>query len=453
LTPRGNVSDATSQSKEVQLERSIGLSGGVALVVGGVVGAGVYILIAPIAAQAGSAIWMAFAIAIFVSLIGVLPVIQLAGALPRAGAGYLFASRLFSPFLGTMTSFWIVLGGGAVTCVVALTFAVYAGQFLPAGLPNRLLAILLVLAFYGLYQFGLRLAISLQILMAIQFLTGLGLYAIVGAFRLDLQTSVIPPQGPLMFVMAILLCYSTCMGFQVVAEMGEEIHNARRNIPLALILGGGIVAALFIMIGTVFVSSMAYDPEAYGRLKAPLSYSAGLFLPPAIVGLTSLNAAAIALPREIYAQARDGILPRALGRVHARTRTPQNSVTAYFIFVVVLLAAGRDPAFYSYAAAIGILVMSSVLCVASLRLPTRFPERAATAYIRFPTWLLIACTVITVLVSLGFSAVVALERPSVLVLYAGWSALVIAYYAWRSRRMTASDWEQIKAIPGTDETD
>lgn len=455
------MTERTTGTNEAQLERTIGLSGGVALVVGGVVGAGIFVLIASIGAQAGSAIWLAFTVAILVSLIGVIPVIQLAGALPRAGAGYLFASRLFSPFLGTMTSFWIILGGGASTCVVALTLAMYAGQFLPTALPNRLVAIVLVLAFYAVYQFGLRLVMWLQILMAVQFVSALGIYAVVGAVHVDLDVSVLPPQGIAVFLMAVLLCYSTCLGFQVVAEMGEEIRNARRNIPLALVIGGGIVAGLFILIGTVFVSSIPYDPAVYSQLKAPLRDSAARFLPPVLVsylgigattaGLTSLNAAAIALPREIFAQARDGILPGALGRVHPRTHTPQNAVTAYFVFVVVFLAAGFDTDFYGFAAAIGILVMSSVLCVASFRLPKRFPERVDRAYIRFPRWLLIGCTVMTVIVSLGFSAVVARERPTVLGLYAGWTVLVIVYYKLRSRRFTPRDWERIQAIPGADE--
>lgn len=455
------MTDAAPPTNDAQLQRAIGLSGAVALVVGAVVGAGVFILIASIGALAGSAIWLAFSVAILVSLIGVLPVIQLAGALPRAGAGYLFASRLFSPLLGTVTSFWIILGGGASTCVVAVTLAVYAGQLLPIGLPNQLLAIVLLLAFYVVYQFGLRFAMSLQVLMAIHFVSGLGLYAVAGAFHVDFDVSVIPPTGAATFVMAVLLCYSTCLGFQVVAEMGEEIRNARRNIPLALLIGGGIVGALYVLIGTVFVSSIPYDPAAYKALKAPLCDSAALFLPPVLVsyigfgattaGLTSFNAAAIALPREIFAQARDGILPRVLGRVHPRTHTPQNGVTAFFIFVVVLLAARCDAEFYGFVAAVGILVMSSVLCVASLRLPKRFPDRAATAYIRFPMWLLAACTVITIIVSLGFSAVVAKERPSVLVLYAGWTVLVLVYYKLRSRSMTPDDWQRIEAIPGSDE--
>jgi len=58
---------------EMKLERTIGLPGGVALVIGGVIGMGIYALIAAVSAQAGSALWLAFLIAIIISIIGVLP--------------------------------------------------------------------------------------------------------------------------------------------------------------------------------------------------------------------------------------------------------------------------------------------------------------------------------------------------------------------------------------------
>ena len=47
-------------------------------------------------------------------------------------------------------------------------------------------------------------------------------------------------------VLAIVLCYSACMGFQVIAEMGEEIKNPKRNIPLSMIIGGIIVLVIYI---------------------------------------------------------------------------------------------------------------------------------------------------------------------------------------------------------------
>ena len=95
----------------LQLQRTIGLAGASALVVGGVIGAGIFVMVRDIGALAGPAIWLSFVVAIAVSMIGVIPLIQLAGALPTAGAGYMFASRMLTPYLGVMVSAWVLLGG------------------------------------------------------------------------------------------------------------------------------------------------------------------------------------------------------------------------------------------------------------------------------------------------------------------------------------------------------
>jgi basic amino acid/polyamine antiporter, APA family len=448
----------TGPGTEPQLARSIGLAGSIALVVGGVIGAGIFVQVKPIAAQSGNAIWLAFVLAILVSMIGVIPLIQLAGALPRAGAGYLFSSRLLSPFLGVITSYWLILGGGASTSVVALTLA----RYLPVGLPDHAVAILILLLFYIVYQAGMRLAISLQVLMAIQFVVALVVYGLVGAFTVELSAGWRPPLGPGPFIEAILLCYSTCMGFQVIGEMGEEIRNARRTIPLALLIGGAIVASIYILVGLVFVNTQSlHQPAEFAAFSQPLTQSATPFLGGGWIrflaigaitaGLTSLNAAAIALPRELFAQARDGFLPALLGQISPRTHTPQHAVTVYFLFVILLLLAGGGIEFYGLMAAIGVSTITTALCIASIRLPHIYPERYAYAYIRFPKALLWLCTVLTLLVSLVFIVALVSQRPGVLLVYVLWTLLVMALYYRATRKWQTPDWARLRAIPGQDE--
>lgn len=208
----------TPINKAMQLRRQITLPGAIALVVGGVIGAGIFVMVRDIGAQAGQAVWLSFSVAILVSLVGVVPLIQLAGALPRAGAGYLFASRLLTPYLGVMTSAWVVLGGASSTSVVARTLAQYLQDYLLIETPIGLTAACILLLFYGVYAFGIRLAMSLQIIMAIQFVAALLLYGVAGAFHSGLEISVTPLQGSGGFLMSVLLSYATCMGFQVVGE-------------------------------------------------------------------------------------------------------------------------------------------------------------------------------------------------------------------------------------------
>lgn len=418
-----------------ELARTIGLGGAIAFVVGGVVGAGIYALIGPIGAQAGTAIWLAFAIAIVVSLLGAIPLIQLASALPRAGAGYLYASRLLLPVMGTITSAWVILGGACSTCVVSLALVSYLPLPETLAAYPHLAAIAVIAMFYTILLLGVRFAMGLQVVMAAQMLAALLVYIIAGVAQVDLAFSVVPRGGASGFLLAVILCYNTCLGFQVLAEMGEEIRDARRTIPLALFIGSGLVAVIYILVGMVFVNSLPFDTAAYDSINAPLSASGALLLPPALfafvnfgaitAGLTSLNAAAIAIPRELYAQARDGVLPARVARIAPHAKAPLVALTVFVVLVVVLMLTQRDLDFYGYMAAVGIQIMTSALCFACLRLRTKFPDAYSSAYIRFPTWVLLLCTGVTVIASIGFVSLIAIERPSVALAY-----LVLTIAAW-----------------------
>ncbi|MFP4500409.1 MAG: APC family permease [Candidatus Hydrogenedentota bacterium] len=462
------MAEGSNKSTGGELQRSINLVGAVALVAGAVVGAGIFVQVQPIAAGAGGAIWLAFIVSIVISIFGVIPIIELSGALPRAGAGFLFGSRLLSPFLGWLTSYCLILGGGASTTVVALTLAKYVplthalAEHTPIPASDHLNALIVLLGFYIVYQVGMRLAMSLQVLMAVQFVTALLVYGIAGLFHVELDAALVPHAGAGPFIEAVLLAYATCMGFQVIAEMGEEIKDARRNIPLALILGGVVVAIIYILVGQVYISTQPlHAPGAFAAFHQPLTESGTPFLGPfwlrflgfgaVTAGLTSLNAAALAIPREFFAQARDGVGPAVLARVSPRTHSPNNAVTLFFLFVVLLIAGGQGVDFYGLAAAIGILSVSSMLSLAALRLPRVYPERHAGAYIQFSRTTLILCAVITIGVSLAMGIVLALEAPVVVGLYAVWLVLAVVLYLVYTRRFTPEDWARLEDIPGKDE--
>jgi len=441
----------------LHLQRTIGLAGASALVVGGVIGAGIFVMVRDIGALAGPAIWLSFVAAIVVSMIGVIPLIQLAGALPTAGAGYMFASRMLSPCLGVMVSAWVLLGGACSVSVATRTLAQYMQGYIFEGVPVGLMAAGILALFYGIYHFGVRLALSLQMVLAVQFLSALLIYGIAGAFHSGLAMTLEPVQGRNGFLMSILLCYAICMGFQIIAEMGEEIRDARRTIPRALLIGGLIVTFIYILVGTVFVTTLPYDAAAYAAMKAPLRESAKLFLPAALVhfiglgaltaGSAALNAAALTLPRELFAMARDGMLPRTLATIDPRSGSPRNAVTVYFILVGLLLLCQFDTDFYGYMAATGVLAISSALGLAALRLYRRFPRYYADAYIQFPRPVLYVCAAVTLLASLGFSLVVAYERPRVLLAYAAWTVVVFLAHRVKTKRFTAETWRNFETFP------
>ena len=464
MNQAGNKMGDDREPGEIRLDRPFGLLGGIALVIGGVIGMGIYALIAVVAAQAGSALWLAFTIAILVSIIGVVPLIQIASALPRAGGGYLYTSRLLNPLMGTLTSNLALLGACSSTALVAVGLAGYITPYLPFDIPVRWVAILLPLLFLAVSFFGLRLATWLQMALAAQLIIALLVYALAGSFKYSFSLSITLPQGIGGMIMASILCYSVCLGFQVIAEMGEEMRNARRNIPLSLFIGGAIVLVIYILVGTVFINAVPYDFEEIKAMTAPLTETGEIFLPAFWViflsigalsaGLTSFNAGAIALPRELFSQARDGIMPGFLKKIDPRTRSPLNAVAAFFLLVMILILTGQSIDFLGVMAAVGILLMTAIMAIAAVRLPKKFPERYAAAFFKLSkTWLIIFAIISTVS-SLGFVFIVLMELPIVGIIYIAWIILVIVYYFMRVSRLKKSgfDWEAaIGRIPGFDE--
>ena len=435
----------TTGQQPAHLERSIGLIGATSLVIGAVIGAGIFVLIGSITDATGGAVWLAFTIAIVVSVASAIPLVQIASALPRAGAGYFFASRLTTPTFGTVTSMWILLGGACSTCVVALAFSEYVLAFANPGASVHWVygcAMLIVGSFYFVYQFGVRLAMGLQTVFAIQMVIAFLCYVVLGLLNVELQPTLAPPDGfGDGFMLAIVLCFNTCIGFGILAEMAEEVKDASRTIPLALFLGGAVVGTLFILIGLIYLGSLALTDVDTSNLDAPLAFSASLFMPGWLVtflsigaitaGLTSLNAGAVALPREIFAQARDGILPAWLGKVNPRTHSPAHAVTAYIVSVIVFLAIGwvlnLTIDHFSYATVVGIQVATSAICVSALWLRKRFPEELAEAYVQLPQWFILTCTAVTCIASAGLIVLLSLESPPVIVIFTVLTVATVIY--------------------------
>lgn len=455
----------TASLEEVKLDRSIGLLGGISLVIGGVIGMGIYALIAEIGAQVGSTLWLAFVIAMAISIIGVIPIIQIASALPRAGAGYLYASRLLNPLMGTIASWWVILGGSCSTAFVALGLAGYIKPLVPWDISIQMLAIILPILFVILYLFGLKIATWIQVIFAAVLIIILLVYGIKGTSVYGLHFSTTLPQGVGGLILASILSYSVCMGFQVIAEMGEEMKNAKKNIPLSLLIGGGIVLVIYIIVGTVFTNSVPYEPEAIRSMTAPLRDSGESFLSPFFVtalsfgalaaGLTSFNAGAIALPRELFSQARDGIMPQFIGKISRLSKSPYNAVIVFFAIVVFLILLNDDIDFYGVMAAVGLLLMTALISIAALRLPKKYPDQFKNAYFRLPVVILWIIAILSIITCIGFaSLVVFTEIPVAGLIYVIFTAAVIVFYfirVWWIKRQ-GIDWKAKTArLPGFDE--
>ena len=442
----------------------MGLLGATSLVVGGVIGMGIYALIAAVGAHAGNAMWLAFTIALIVSVIGVIPIVQIASALPRAGAGYLYASRLIHPLVGLITSWWVIFAVANTLTFVSMGMAGYIAPYLPGNIPMMTLTLLFPILFYLLYLLGLRIAILVQVVLVALLIVALLVYGFMGTIEVGLKFSTELPQGIGGLIMAAILCYTAFFGFQVITEMGEEMKNAKRNIPLSLAIGGIVILIIYIIVGTVFISSVDYNFETINEMQAPLIDTGRIFLSPFWVlmlsfgalaaGLTSFNGGAIAIPRELFSQARDEIIPSIIGKIHKRSGSPMIAMGLLFSLVIIMILFNWDIDYYGAITAVGILLMTTILSISAIRLPKKYPEYYKNAYFTIPKILLWIIVVLSIISCLGFVALVMVEAKSIGFMYIGVTVLAIVYYFIRIpilKKRGVDISEKMKSMPGFDE--
>lgn len=390
------------------------------MVVGGVIGMGAFVLIPIICAKAGSAAWLSVSIALITSLLGVFPLIQLSSAYPVAGGGYEYGRKFLSPFTGILFSWWSIIGGAAAVALVAFGLIESFRAYLPADISMHILSILLVLVSYAFYLLGIKFLMLLQVLMSVQMMLALLLYTVPVLQQFGGNAEFSMPQNS-NFFMAIVFSFNICLGFQIIMELGEEMENPKRNIPLSLIIGAAIILAIYLMTiaaysGIVGQSNLASKPEMVGTANKLLPQWAIIFIRIGVIsaGLTCFNGAAIAIPREIFAQARAGILPQAFARIN-QNGTPQYAVSLFFASVCFILLLGElldqtgilqsffgtdTIEFYGFLTIFGMMTLTIGISIAAWKLPAIAPELYNNAYIRFSKFWLAVFVGISILSSL-----------------------------------------------------
>ena len=244
----------------MSLPRSLSLFGAVMLVVGNVVGAGIFTTSGLLAAEiqhplAFLAVWT---LGGFLTLCGALTYAELGAMFPRAGGDYQFLKEAYGPLAGFLIgwlSFWIISPGS----IAALSIAIVAYLPLAPSVPGPVWAALIIVVLSLVNLRSTHLASSTQTVITVGsllLLAGLvagGFAAGAGSlshFDADVSQSFSIPGSAMV---AVLFTYS---GWFAAAYLGSEVKNPGRNVPLALLIGTVIVAILYVAINATYLYAL-----------------------------------------------------------------------------------------------------------------------------------------------------------------------------------------------------
>lgn len=344
--------------------RRLGLFDGTMVVVGGIIGAGIFLNPAIVAQRVGSPglILAAWALGGAVALLGALCFAELGARRPEAGGGYVYLRETLGPlpaFLYGWTLLLVINSGGIAA--VGMTFASYAADL--AGLPAALvkpLAIAAIALLTVINYLGIRPGATTQNVFTILklvalgglILAGLALAArVAGAGEAAEAAGAVPQGGPAVAVAlgaALIPVLFAFGGWQNANFVAGEIREPRRNLPRALLLGVGIVVTTYLLANLAYVTTLgaaglaASGAPASDTMRALLGPAGGAFIATGIVLSTFgfLNLSILAAPRVYQAMADDGLFFRWAARLHPRYRTPAGAIVFQSAWAVVLLLSG-----------------------------------------------------------------------------------------------------------------
>jgi APA family basic amino acid/polyamine antiporter len=339
----------------------IGLREAVTLIVGIVVGAGIFKAPSMVAGMTGSAEWMfaAWILGGVLSLVGALCYAELATTYAHAGGDYHFLTRAYGrsvSFLFGWARFSVIATGSIA--LLAFVFGDYMQQALPlpalAGLPgNTTWAALAVIVLSILNLRGTRLGTTAQTWLTVVEVGGLVLVVVAGAFFVaSVPAAAAPVAAPTpslgAFGLAMVFVLLTYGGWNEAAYISAELRDVRRNMVRALAASIALITVLYLLVTWAYWRGLGLEGMAKSEaLAADLLRAAfgeggarAVSLMVALAALTSINATMIVGARSSFALGRDWPALSALGVWDASRQAPVNALRVQTVAALLLVVLG-----------------------------------------------------------------------------------------------------------------
>ena len=331
----------------------------VALGVGAIVGTGIYTLIGQGAGLAGPAVILSFVIAGAVCVCAALCYAEMATTIPASGSAYTYSYTVIGETVAWVVGWSLILEYTVVCAAVASGWAGHVLEFLPglnipaslltdtstalhdhAGPAINLPGVFIALAVAGVLLIGARESATLTIVLVAVKLAALAAFVAIALPHFSTAhlhpfapngVSRTTPDGTKIGIMAAAsIIFFAFYGFDAVSTAAEETKNPGRDLTIGILGSMGLCTVIYIVVGLAAVGALPV--AAFAAAKAPLVFIMDSLHQPLVAKLVA-GAAVLALPtvilafmygqsRIFFVMARDGLLPRALSKVNAKTGTP-----------------------------------------------------------------------------------------------------------------------------------
>ena len=497
-----------------ELVKGLGLTSATTLVMGSMIGSGIFIVSAEIGREVNSPglLIMAWLVTGFMTIVGALSYGELAAMMPKAGGQYVYLRESLGPLWGFLYGWtlFLVIQTGTVAAV-GVAFGKFLGHFfhsvaasnwlwhiakvptwhvtlpftstqialggMDVGLNTQNLAGIVVVIFLTfLNVFGIKTGAAVQNVFTIAKVSALAGLVLAGVFvgrnaqaiaanfhnfwRLDMPHSASGTlAGPFVGILTILAVAQVGSLFSAdawnnVTFTAGEVQNPRRNLPLSLAMGTGVVILLYVLVNIIYLNVLPLDGDPNGAtvlargIKYATSDRVGTAALQQMFGGSGAGLMAIAIlistfgccnglilsgARVYYAMAKDGLFFKSTGTVHPKYHTPKNALIVQGIWTCILCLSGTYNDLLNYV--IFAVLVFYILTIAGLFVLRRTQPQAERPYraVGYPV-----LPAIYIVMALFIDVVLLLYKPEYT-----WPGLIIVllgipvYLIW-SRRTAAA---------------
>ena len=398
---------AASRPESPHLIRGLGLWSATAIVIGDMIGTGIFLVTSDMARAVGSLflVFAAWIIGGLIVLFGAFCYAELGAAFPKAGGNYVYLNRGLGPLwgflFGWMSSFldrpvamatlaagFLRFLGFLFPVVATPLFTARFGRYEFGFTAAQPLAALVVIAATAVNYLSVRFGGSIQVLLTSLKMGAILLIVVAGVlFGTREPIHMAPSVAPfgLGVIGAVLTALVPVMwafnGFNDLGDLGEEIEHPEKNIPRAIILGLLTVGGLYLLANVAYFrvlpfSAVAQSQHVASDVVQTFAGSRGarwLTIAMAISALGALHVVVLTGARIPFAMARDGVFFQFAQRIHPTFRTPSGSLIFLGSIGAVLALSGTYEELYSLFV-FAVWIFFALTAIAVLRLRKTEPD-------------------------------------------------------------------------------
>lgn len=439
------LNHVTPKAEVRSLPREIGILGSTTIVVGTIIGSGIFLVPHNVAMEVGSvfSLYLVWIVGGALALAGALSLAELGAAMPEAGGIYIYLreayGKLFA-FLYGWGSLLVIDAGSAATLGVA--FGIYASGFLPlTSLEQKVLAGLVIAVLTVINILGVKKGTAVQTIFTIAKVGGLVIIIGCAIFLPPLAPAAAAHPLPTphttisSFGVALVGVLWAYQGWHQLSYTAGEVKNPSKYLPLGYFLGTTIIIVVYLAANAAYLHVVPMPVMAEHQRVAATAMEfligpRGARFVSALILCSifgALNGTILTSPRVYYAMAKDGVFFRMVARVHPKFQTPAVALIVLGAWSTVLAVSGSFEELYTYVI-FAMWIFSAAAIAGVIILRRRLPDLDRP----YRVWGYPVLPIAFILAALAIVANTMMTKPlesalGLAIILAG----VPLYYAWR----------------------